>query len=64
LLNSSNRVKRAILESGDSALVADWRHLQMLRSSYNYSKYSADELANMQMLADSLEHSIVRRSNE
>lgn len=64
LLNSSNRVKRAILESGDSALVADWRHLQMLRSSYNYSKYSADEIANMQMLADSLEHSIVRRSNE
>lgn len=63
LLNSSNRVKRAILESNDTVLIADWQYLQLLRSSYNTSLENKRQ-GDIRLLADSLEHSIVRRSNE
>lgn len=63
LLNSSNNVKRSILESNDSLLIADWNHLQMLRhEDYLASQDTSLDVFQLRLLADSIEHSIKRRS--
>lgn len=62
LLNSSNNVKRSILESNDSSLIADWNHLQMLRHQDYLATHDSLDVFQLRHLADSIEHSIKRRS--
>lgn len=64
LLSSSNQTRRAIWESGDSTLIADWNTLQRIRQVQlvNMNLESMDIQA-MNSLADSLEHSIAHRSS-
>jgi CHAT domain-containing protein len=62
LLNSSNNVKRSILESNDSSLIADWNHLQMLRHQDYLATHDSLDVFQLRLLADSIEHSIKRRS--
>lgn len=64
LLSSSNQTRRAIWESGDSSLIADWNTLQRIRQVQlvNMNLDSMDIQA-MNALADSLDHSIARRSS-
>lgn len=63
LLASSNHVKTAILESGDSLLIRDWNLLQRIKQTEMLNITSLNQ--NDQILrfnVDSLEHSIIRRS--
>lgn len=63
LLTSSNRVRRAILDSNDSLLIEDWNHLQMLRQAELLNiESSAKDMQIIRYKADSLERSVTQRS--
>lgn len=63
LLSSSNHVKTAILESGDSLLIRDWNLLQRIKQTemLNITALNQDDQI-LKFNVDSLEHSIIRRS--
>lgn len=63
LLSSSNHVKKAILESGDSLLIRDWNLLQRIKQTemLNITALNQDDQIS-KFNVDSLEHSIIRRS--
>lgn len=63
LLESSNNIKRSIMESNDSTLISDWRQLQVLRQAELLNiEQNKQSLNSIQSLADSLERSISQRS--
>lgn len=63
LLTASNNFKRSIVESKDSMLINDWNQLQFLRQAelLNMDFEKIGDFA-IQNRADSLEHSIAKRS--
>ena len=63
LLSSSNHVKTAILESGDSLLIRDWNLLQRIKQTemLNITALNQDNQI-LKFNVDTLEHSIIRRS--
>lgn len=63
LLESSNNIRRSIMESQDSSLIGDWRQLQVLRQAELLNiEQSKQNLYDISSRADSLERSISQRS--
>lgn len=63
LLESSNNIRRTIIESQDSSLISDWRQLQVLRQAELLNiEQNKQSLYDISSRADSLERSISQRS--
>lgn len=64
LLKSSTYMRQAILSSGDSLLIAQYRNWQMLRKSISKSYSVGGDIEDLEHQANELEKELVRKSNE